>query len=74
MLQSEFPSTLARLPKLAVLDMKNNKFECAFGIISDIQFAVHVLFSPRTHSRMQARLLRTRTRTQQAAPEPALLT
>lgn len=27
--QANFPNTLARLPKLAVLDMKNNKFKCA---------------------------------------------
>jgi hypothetical protein len=28
LLQANFPTTLARLPKLAVLDMKNNKFKC----------------------------------------------
>ena len=27
-LQANFPTTFARLPKLAVLDMKNNKFKC----------------------------------------------
>lgn len=30
-LQGQFPSTLARLPKLAVLDMKNNNFTCVLG-------------------------------------------
>ena len=29
LLQANFPTTFARLPKLAVLDMKNNKFKCA---------------------------------------------
>jgi hypothetical protein len=28
LLQANFPTTFARLPKLAVLDMKNNKFKC----------------------------------------------